>query len=148
RRTAFCARQARFRSHAWPGSSSAPRVRASPVGRPASGVESIGHAASASRRAVPAGPGCGDGPYPWRMVEPLPHAVSQPPPATGTPPLALVFGGSGQIGRPLLARLSAAGWTVLAISRQPQPALPGLRWQRGELAAPGVLPARLDAIFS
>lgn len=82
------------------------------------------------------------------MVEPLPHAASQPPPASGTPPLALVFGGSGQIGRPLLARLSAAGWTVLAISRQPQPGLPGLRWQRGELAAPGVLPARLDAIFS
>ena len=30
---------------------------------------------------------------------------------------ALVFGGSGQIGRPLLARLVAAGWRVIAVSR-------------------------------
>ena len=32
---------------------------------------------------------------------------------------ALVFGGSGQIGAALLAKLSAAGWEVDAVSRTP-----------------------------
>lgn len=70
-----------------------------------------------------------------------------PPPAPA-PPRALVFGASGQIGRPLLARLRGAGWEVLAVSRQPQPASPGLRWLRGDLARVDGLPARVDAIFS
>ncbi len=71
-----------------------------------------------------------------------------PQPSSDGPPLALVFGGSGQIGRPLLARLPAAGWRVLALSRYAQPELPGVSWQRGELAATGALPAQVGAIFS
>lgn len=63
-------------------------------------------------------------------------------------PVALVFGGSGQIGLPLLARLAAAGWSVLAISRQAQRAQPGTHWQVGELAATGPLPPAVDVIFS
>lgn len=70
-----------------------------------------------------------------------------PPPAPA-PPRALVFGASGQIGRPLLARLRDAGWEVLAVSRLPQPDSPGLRWLRGDLAGVEGLPARVDAIFS
>lgn len=69
-------------------------------------------------------------------------------PRAGDRALALVFGGSGQIGRPLLARLSAAGWRAIALSRGPQPELPGVRWQRGELAATGALPPAVEAIFS
>ena len=74
---------------------------------------------------------------------PLPTAASAPARS------ALVFGGSGQIGRPLLARLAAAGWQVTAISRRP-PADggAGLRWQAGDLDAPGTLPAQVEAIFS
>ena len=68
--------------------------------------------------------------------------------SSGEPPLALVFGGSGQIGRPLLARLPAAGWRVLALSREPQPELPGVEWRRGELAATGPLPAAVETILS
>jgi nucleoside-diphosphate-sugar epimerase len=73
---------------------------------------------------------------------------AQPPSANGSPRRALVFGGSGQIGWPLLVRLSAAGWDVLAVSREPRPPLPGLRWQRGELADPGPLPDAVEAVFS
>ncbi|HET6436390.1 MAG TPA: NAD(P)-dependent oxidoreductase [Xanthomonadaceae bacterium] len=61
---------------------------------------------------------------------------------------ALVFGASGQIGRPLLARLRAAGWTVDAVSRQPRAAIEGVRWLQGELAACDGLPVKVDAIFS
>ncbi|MFZ5661338.1 MAG: NAD-dependent epimerase/dehydratase family protein [Pseudomonadota bacterium] len=60
---------------------------------------------------------------------------------------ALVFGGSGQIGRALLARLQAAGWTALAPSRAPQPELPGVRWLRGGFEQTAS-PAAIDAIFS
>src|SRR5690606_29348172 len=79
------------------------------------------------------------------------HAAhAQKPHDTGAAgaPLALVFGASGQIGRALLGRLSDAGWAVLALSRQAQPALAGVRWQAGELAATGPLPRSVDAIFS
>ncbi|MGJ4803736.1 NAD-dependent epimerase/dehydratase family protein [Luteimonas sp. SDU82] len=82
------------------------------------------------------------------MSPPVSPAERRPPLEAADPPQALVFGGSGQIGRPLLARLSAAGWRVLAVSRTPQPDLPGVRWQRGELADTGRLPAAVDAIFS
>ena len=41
---------------------------------------------------------------------------------------ALVFGGSGQIGEPLIERLRAAGWQVVALSRQPRPDGDGLHW--------------------
>jgi nucleoside-diphosphate-sugar epimerase len=61
---------------------------------------------------------------------------------------ALVFGGSGQIGAPLLARLLAAGWHVHAVSRAPRPDAPDLRWLRGDLAHVDGLPQRVDAIFS
>src|SRR3546814_16722478 len=61
---------------------------------------------------------------------------------------ALVFGGSGQIGRPLLARLCRRGWQVIAVSRREQPAMPGVRWLRGDLHADEGLPPSVDAIFS
>lgn len=61
---------------------------------------------------------------------------------------ALIFGGSGQIGQPLLHRLRQEGWQLTALSRAPQGDAPGLRWLRGDLATLPVLPARVDAIFS
>ena len=61
---------------------------------------------------------------------------------------ALVFGASGQIGQPLLARLRRRGWRVLAVSRSEQPATPGVRWLRGELETIEGPPSRVDAIFS
>ena len=61
---------------------------------------------------------------------------------------ALVFGGSGQIGRPLLDRLGRAGWQVEALSREPGPAVPGVHWLRGDLDHAGALPQQVDAIFS
>lgn len=69
---------------------------------------------------------------------------------TGKPAVraALIFGGSGQIGQPLLHRLLRAGWQVTALSRQPQCGHAGVRWLRGELAALPTLPPRVDAIFS
>lgn len=61
---------------------------------------------------------------------------------------ALVFGGSGQIGRPLLRRLHEAGWRVDAVSRAPRGDQPGVHWLRGDLDHVDALPARVDAIFS
>lgn len=61
---------------------------------------------------------------------------------------ALIFGGSGQIGRPLLQRLQRDGWEVTALSRQPQRDEAGVRWLRGDLATLPELPAQVDAIFS
>lgn len=61
---------------------------------------------------------------------------------------ALVFGASGQIGRPLLVRLRRRGWQVLAVSRRDQADMPGVRWLRGDLATIGGLPPHVDAIFS
>lgn len=46
----------------------------------------------------------------------------------------LVSGATSQIGRYLLPRLSQAGIPVLAVSRQPQPAQPGVEWWCGDLA--------------
>jgi nucleoside-diphosphate-sugar epimerase len=46
---------------------------------------------------------------------------------------ALVFGGSGQIGMPLLDRLRDDGWRVYAVSRAPRAEQPGLVWLPGEL---------------
>lgn len=45
----------------------------------------------------------------------------------------LVSGATSQIGRFLLARLSLAGIPVVAVSRRPQPALPGVQWVTGDL---------------
>jgi nucleoside-diphosphate-sugar epimerase len=61
---------------------------------------------------------------------------------------ALVFGGSGQVGRPLLARLHEAGWEVLAVSRQPREDGPLLGWLHGGFDAMPGLPAHVDAVFS
>jgi len=62
--------------------------------------------------------------------------------------IALVFGGSGQIGAALLARMATAGWTAIAVSRDPQPPVAGVRWLRGDLARCDGLPAAVDAVFS
>jgi nucleoside-diphosphate-sugar epimerase len=61
---------------------------------------------------------------------------------------ALVFGGSGQIGRPLLARLHEAGWDTVAVSRRPRADGPLLHWLQGGFDALPALPARVEAIFS
>ncbi|MEL1262792.1 NAD-dependent epimerase/dehydratase family protein [Pseudoxanthomonas putridarboris] len=61
---------------------------------------------------------------------------------------ALVFGGTGQIGAPLLPRLHGAGWQVIAVSRRPQRPQPGVRWLAGGFERCDDLPARVDAIFS
>ncbi|MEG3192016.1 NAD-dependent epimerase/dehydratase family protein [Lysobacter sp. D1-1-M9] len=61
---------------------------------------------------------------------------------------ALIFGGSGQIGRPLLHRLRGEGWHITALSRGTPPDEPGVQWLRGDLQTPPALPARVDAIFS
>ncbi len=72
------------------------------------------------------------------------------------PPLrdALVFGGSGQIGRAVLACLPADRWRVTAVSRR-EPVQGdgnrsdgGVRWLQGELDAPPGLPEWVDAVFS
>jgi nucleoside-diphosphate-sugar epimerase len=44
---------------------------------------------------------------------------------------ALVFGGSGQIGAPLLERLHDAGWRITAVSRMARIDRPGLHWLQG-----------------
>ena len=62
-------------------------------------------------------------------------------------PAALVFGASGQLGQPLLARLRAAAWDVVAISRDARHE-PGVCWVQGELASLGAVPGRFDAVFS
>lgn len=61
---------------------------------------------------------------------------------------ALVFGGSGQVGVPLLTRLRDAGWRVVAVSRDVHAAAPGVHWLRGDLEHVDGLPDSVDAIFS
>lgn len=61
---------------------------------------------------------------------------------------ALVFGGSGQIGYPLLGLLRRDGWRITAVSRHPQSDQPGLHWLQGDLGQAEGLPDRVDAIFS
>jgi nucleoside-diphosphate-sugar epimerase len=60
----------------------------------------------------------------------------------------LVFGATGQIGRPLLARLRDAGWQVLAVSRDEQPDAPGVRWLRGGFDDLAAVPDPVDAVVS
>jgi nucleoside-diphosphate-sugar epimerase len=85
----------------------------------------------------------------WSMTD-LPAAPSRAMPARSDGGRrALVFGGSGQIGRPLLARLLHAGWKVHALSREAQEeGPPGVHWLRGDLATARDLPPDVDAIFS
>jgi uncharacterized protein YbjT (DUF2867 family) len=61
---------------------------------------------------------------------------------------ALVFGGSGQIGRPLLGRLLRDGWRVTALSRYPQHERTSLSWLRGDFGDLPALPTQVDAIVS
>lgn len=62
---------------------------------------------------------------------------------------ALVFGGSGQIGEPVIARLLAEGWQVQAVSRQPRGDRAGLRWLRGGFDGfEEPLPVQVDTVFS
>ncbi|GAB1594651.1 NAD-dependent epimerase/dehydratase family protein [Lysobacter claricitrinus] len=61
---------------------------------------------------------------------------------------ALVFGGTGQIGEPLIDRLRNAGWRITAVSRNPQRDEPGLTWLQGAFDAMPALPAEVDAIVS
>ena len=61
---------------------------------------------------------------------------------------ALVFGGSGQIGTPLLERLRGDGWSVTAVSRDAQIDDACVRWLRGDLSRVEKLPGAVDAIFS
>ena len=61
---------------------------------------------------------------------------------------ALVFGGSGQIGVPVIERLLANGWQVAAVSRAPQAGRERLTWLRGDLQQTQDLPGQVDAIFS
>ncbi|WDS35596.1 NAD-dependent epimerase/dehydratase family protein [Pseudoxanthomonas sp.] len=63
-------------------------------------------------------------------------------------PDALLFGGTGQIGRPLIAGLLHAGWRMWAVSRQPQVVQAGVCWLRGDLDHLEGAPAAVDAIFS
>jgi nucleoside-diphosphate-sugar epimerase len=60
----------------------------------------------------------------------------------------LIFGGSGQIGWPLLALLLRDGWRVTALSRHPQHERPGLTWLRGDFGNLPALPPRADVIVS
>lgn len=83
------------------------------------------------------------------MTEARPDTASPERAGLPTAPrLALVFGGSGQIGVPLLHRLHAAGWAVVAVSRQPQPGGDGVRWLQGELDRVEGLPPAVDVVFS
>ena len=61
---------------------------------------------------------------------------------------ALVFGGTGQIGEPLIDRLRRDGWRITALSRTPQRDEPGLTWLQGDFDARPPLPAQVDAIVS
>jgi nucleoside-diphosphate-sugar epimerase len=61
---------------------------------------------------------------------------------------ALLFGATGQIGEPLLARLRADGWRVTAVSRELHRDGPGLSWRHGGFDAVPDLPAHVDAIVS
>lgn len=60
----------------------------------------------------------------------------------------LIFGGSGQIGAALLARLPAEAWRVVAVSRHHRVGTGAVEWRTGDLATPPALPARVDVIFS
>ncbi|WP_133478226.1 NAD-dependent epimerase/dehydratase family protein [Cognatilysobacter segetis] len=61
---------------------------------------------------------------------------------------ALLFGGTGQIGEPLLVRLRAEGWRVTAVSRTAHRDGPGLSWRQGGFDDLPELPASVDAIVS
>lgn len=61
---------------------------------------------------------------------------------------ALLFGGSGQIGRPIIARLARDGWRVDAVSRAAQTPADALRWLPGDLSGVSGLAASYDLVLS
>lgn len=61
---------------------------------------------------------------------------------------ALVFGGSGQIGEPVMRRLRKEGWRVTALSRRERADSPGESWLHGEFDALPPLPSRVDVVLS
>jgi nucleoside-diphosphate-sugar epimerase len=61
---------------------------------------------------------------------------------------ALIFGASGQIGRPLLSRLRRSDWDVSAVSRHARVDGEGLHWLRGDCDGVAGLPGTVDAILS
>ena len=61
---------------------------------------------------------------------------------------ALVFGGSGQVGQAVVARLLDAGWQLDALSREPRVPRPGLRWLAGGFEALPALARHYDAVLS
>lgn len=63
-------------------------------------------------------------------------------------PRALVFGGSGQVGQPVLHALVQAGWTATAVSRHARPALDGVAWRAGDFDTLPALGGTFDAIIS
>lgn len=71
-------------------------------------------------------------------------------PSSAAPPLrhAWVFGGTGQIGERVLARLHARGVAATAWSRQPRAGRPGVAWREGGLDDAGAVPDDVDAVFS
>lgn len=52
-----------------------------------------------------------------------------------TPPPVLVTGATGRLGRAVLAKLTASGAAVRALSRHGQPDTPGVEWAVGDLAS-------------
>lgn len=61
---------------------------------------------------------------------------------------ALVFGASGQIGMPVVERLRAGGWEVVAVSRDRRLDTEGVHWLLGDLDRCEGVPRAVDAIFS
>lgn len=62
-------------------------------------------------------------------------------------PAALVFGATGQVGRPLVARLRSDRWDIVAVSRDAHQD-PGVCWVEGSLASLSAVPGRFDVVFS
>jgi nucleoside-diphosphate-sugar epimerase len=58
-----------------------------------------------------------------------------------------VTGGTGFVGGHLLALATAQGHTLRALTRRPQPPLPGVEWIPGDLANPAALCTGADAVI-
>ncbi len=58
-----------------------------------------------------------------------------------------VTGGTGFVGSHLLTTATTNGHTVRALTRRPQPPLPGVTWISGDLASPGTLCDGADAVI-
>ena len=79
-------------------------------------------------------------------ADPTPESL---PAMTSSPPRALLFGASGQIGRRVLARLLGRGWQVVALCRgEPPLAAAGVEWRQGALPDTAGSGEGFDAVFS